>query len=682
MNSLIHKTQLDYVQDYLERKESSNLPSWLQYLVLAEEVHQNFEHIDSLQELSTNRVIQYVYRTLVILEEKKGSFLTDEMYWQLAVVLSYGEAAKGGTAEQRKNWLEKGYNLMAHNEGSAHIFWEDYLGYDKPLLFTLIKTHGLIGQYLRGETRLSASRELVETMRSYYDDKTAKELLNILNECIIAAVSNELWLNVKNDVSSTIEKLFQQDFSEDFENRIDRLTVSFSETSSEKKMIMATQMDKVRVFLQNKDLWYVEPSMHDLSFTDFWAILCLAADEITSPHIAHLNFETLMKQLHYDYKGQKHSNVYRKRVIEKFLHEYSNDQPLDTTHVTFKADSYDPFNTVFLSFEFSDVGEALIQFCVEAEKTGGMIHNQATVLLFDLFGLRRDAYDRFNNEGDYLTHMNSSVDDKKVILDFIKGDTILDVGPGGGVLLDLLESETSGKQILGIDISENVIETLEAKKQNENHSWSVIKGNALSLVDSFGPNSIDTIIYSSIIHELYSYIPFEGKCFNQQTIKAALESAFEVLKPGGRMIIRDGIMSDDKKAKRIIRFKTDDGLPFLIQYAKDFKGRKISYEMQSDNEVMMPINDSMEFLYTYTWGTESYAHEVNEQFGYFTPTEYRAFIQDIFGETAEIIKLEHYLQEGYTTHLNEKIDFKTEDGLPAPLPDSTCLLVIEKGEVK
>lgn len=123
---------------------------------------------------------------------------------------------------------------MAHNEGSAHIFWEDYLGYDKPLLFTLIKTHGLIGQYLRGETRLSASSELVETMRSYYDNKTAKDLLYMLNECIIAAVSDELWLNVKNDVNSTIEKLFQQDFSEDFENRIHRLTASFSETLSEK----------------------------------------------------------------------------------------------------------------------------------------------------------------------------------------------------------------------------------------------------------------------------------------------------------------------------------------------------------------------------------------------------------------------------------------------------------------
>lgn len=682
METFIHKTNLDFLKDYLENEESTNLPSWMQYLVFTEEVHQNFEHIHSLQELSKNRVILYVYRTLVILEEKRESFLTEEMYWQLSVVLSYCEAAKGGTAEQRKNWLKKGYNLMAHNEGSAYIFWEDYLGYDKPLLFSLIKTHGLIGQYLRGETRLSASSELVETIRSYYDDKPAKELLYILNECIIAAVSDELWLKVKHNVRSTIDELFKQDYREDFDDRIERLTASFSETSSEKKLIMATHYDKVRIFLQNKDLWYVEPSMHDLSFADFWAILCLAADEITSSHITHLNFETLMKQLHYDYKGQKHNNVYRKRVIEKLLHEYRRNQHLDKTHVTFKVDSYESFNTAFLSFEFSGVGEALIQFCVEAEKTGGMIHNQATVLLFDLFGLRRDAYDRFNNEGDYLTHMNSSVDDKKVILDFIKGDTILDVGPGGGVLLDLLESETSGKQILGIDISENVIETLEAKKQNENHSWSVFKGNALSLVDSFAPNSIDTIIYSSIIHELYSYISYEGKCFNQQTIKTALQSAFDVLKPGGRMIIRDGIMSEDKEAKRIIRFKTDDGIPFLIQYAKDFKGRKISYKIKSENEVIMPLNDSMEFLYTYTWGTESYAHEVNEQFGYFTPTEYRAFIQDIFGGTASIIKLEHYLQEGYTIHLNEKIEFETEDGIPAPLPDSTCLLVIEKGDVK
>ena len=76
--------------------------------------------------------------------------------------------------------------------------------------------------------------------------------------------------------------------------------------------------------------------------------------------------------------------------------------------------------TAYVSFRFSAVGEALITFCVEAEKID-MMHARANVLLFDFFGLRKDAYDRFHNEEVYLEHMNSSADDKRIILDYIKG---------------------------------------------------------------------------------------------------------------------------------------------------------------------------------------------------------------------------------------------------------------------
>jgi hypothetical protein len=31
--------------------------------------------------------------------------------------------------------------------------------------------------------------------------------------------------------------------------------------------------------------------------------------------------------------------------------------------------------------------------------------------------------------------------------------------------------------------------------------------------------------------------------------------------------------------------------------------------------VEMPVNDAMEFLYTYTWRPESYVHEVQGRFG-------------------------------------------------------------------
>ena len=94
-----------------------------------------------------------------------------------------------------------------------------------------------------------------------------------------------------------------------------------------------------------------------------------------------------------------------------------------------------------------------------------MMHARANVLLFDFFGLRKDAYDRFHNEEVYLEHMNSSADDKRIILDYIKGDTIVDVGAGGGVMLDMIEEETEDKRIYGIDISENVIDTLKRRSR-------------------------------------------------------------------------------------------------------------------------------------------------------------------------------------------------------------------------
>ncbi len=204
------------------------------------------------------------------------------------------------------------------------------------------------------------------------------------------------------------------------------------------------------------------------------------------------------------------------------------------------------------------------------------------------------------------------------------------------------------------------------------------KGDALKLIDIFKPNTLDTIIYSSILHELFSYVEYEGKKFNHDVIKQALNSAFTVLKPGGRIIIRDGIMTESKNLSRIIRFKDGNGMKFLQQYAKDFQGREMNYQVLAKDTVKMKINDSMEFLYTYTWGEDSYAHEVQEQFGYFTPEEYKNFVHGLFGNKVKIIQFKHYLQGGYPSNLHSKIDYEDEDGNSVTLPDSTCLMVIEK----
>lgn len=674
---------IDFVRRYLTGVEINKMPAWLTYLSEAEEVHQNYENVRVLGELKTDAVLQYVYRTLQVLEELKVSRAER---WILEQVLVHSEIAKAGSLEQRRKWKAQGINLLVHNEGSASIYSEIALGTSTEVLCNtedhlfirdLIRTHGLIGQYIRGEARLDSHRELVNTYKEQYRESFVKEILYLLNHCIIAGVSKELWKEVSFEVGLAIESLFTGREGQ-FLARIHRLTRSRSETILEKLAMVGDEaLEDMQGFLQDKDLWYVEPAMHALSFEDVWTVFCMVKDAVGDKKVTHIQFEELMRQLHYDYKGEKKDNVYRKRVIEKYLREYRENKNPNTAHVSFAVEVDEDVQTAYVSFPFSAMGEALITFCVEAEKED-MMHERATVLLFDFFGLRKDAYDRFHNEETYLNHMNSSADDKRVILEYLKGETIVDVGSGGGVLLDMIEEETEGKKVYGIDASENVIETLKKKKQEESRSWEVIKGDALAFRETFEKESVDTIVYSSILHELFSYIEYDGKKFNHEVIRKGLQSAYEVLKVGGRIIIRDGIMTEEKDEMRVIRFKEAGGMVFLEQYAQEFKGRQIQYEVVEENVVKMPVNDAMEFLYTYTWGEESFAHEVQEQFGIFTPNEYQAFVADTFGDKVKVVVAKSYLQDGYTQHLWKKISFEDEYGTPAVLPNSTFFMVLEK----
>lgn len=118
---------------------------------------------------------------------------------------------------------------------------------------------------------------------------------------------------------------------------------------------------------------------------------------------------------------------------------------------------------VFVIFVFFLVVEKLIVFCIEVEKL--LLYEKVVLLFFDLFGLWCDVYDWFYNEEMYLVDMNSLGDYKKVLLDYIVGKCVFDIGLGGGVLLDFIEQEKLEVELVGIDIFVNVIEVLECKKQ-------------------------------------------------------------------------------------------------------------------------------------------------------------------------------------------------------------------------
>jgi len=171
---------------------------WLKILWLKENTDDlNIENYEKIEKISPLDTLKYVCQTLEVLENEKENLLRSE-FLLLEEVLCYCEVAKGGTAAMRKKWRDKHFALYVHNISSAQIFYDinkdiyepEYLNY----VSTLIATHGLIGQYIRGETLLSSSDNLVGL---HYLDVNHEKVIKVLNKCIIGGVSMELYDNIK-----------------------------------------------------------------------------------------------------------------------------------------------------------------------------------------------------------------------------------------------------------------------------------------------------------------------------------------------------------------------------------------------------------------------------------------------------------------------------------------------------
>ena len=629
---------------------------WLSYLYYTENHGINMERVEVVEQLSGRETLSYVFRTLDILEEDyKAGLLQPNEYEIVKMTLQWSEVSKGGTVKEREYWRNKEYTLDIHNLASAKIYQEFY---EDTTVEILIRTHGLIGQTIRGEVSLKQSEPILELLPTFGEESLYR-ILWVLNHCIIGGVSAEIWESVAEETETLIRRILKNDFN-DFptKERMLRLSDKLSEADEE-----LVEMFETRIF-PKYELWYFQAATNAFTMEQIKWLLQVMLSKMEEG-VWYLSFKPLSDGLYYDYMGKKHINVYKERIIEKYM----RDNSVENVDLCVKRVA----RAMMVDFRFSPVCEKLIDFCVEAERCGLLTFEKSITVLYDMFGFRRDEFDRLNNEAGYLATMNDSESStKNSIIDYVVGEKVVDVGSGGGVLLDLLEQRFPEKQVIGTDISDNVLQVLKDKKKEENHTWTVKRHNFAE-----GPldEKVDTVIFSSILHEIFSYTETENGRFEIDTVKCALKNAYSSLNPGGRIVIRDGVKTPIDDSVIEITFKDKAGLDFFRNYVRDFKGLKdISDKkiqiLENENKVIACTNYAREFLYTYTWGQESYAHEVQEQFGYFTIDEFRDFFEDL---GAKIIRCDAFLEQGYVDHLSPKVE------LSVPVyPDSNCIVVVNK----
>ncbi|MBW3000586.1 methyltransferase [Candidatus Woesearchaeota archaeon] len=279
-----------------------------------------------------------------------------------------------------------------------------------------------------------------------------------------------------------------------------------------------------------------------------------------------------------------------------------------------------------------------------------------------------EIYDR-GEEGFkvYAKGMDGSQKEKAKILPYIKKGKIAEMGCGNGAVLEILSTAFQKSEICGIDISDAMLEI--SMKRNYKHDNVIIsKGDVRE--KTFGNNSLDTIIYCSTLHEVYSYSGYDKK-----VLRKTIQNTYEMLKPGGRLIIRDGVKPENQIV--YMGFNNKKTKEKFKRFAKEFGPYEIPYIWERD-KAKLRSEDAMEFLSKYIYDI-NWDIEVKEQFGVYTKKEYADELKKL---GFKVICNKSYLIKWLrVTHYEKDVKLYTKNNnkfKPRGFPHSTVIIVGEK----
>lgn len=290
----------------------------------------------------------------------------------------------------------------------------------------------------------------------------------------------------------------------------------------------------------------------------------------------------------------------------------------------------------------------------------------------------------------YGSQMDASMPMKwQEISPFIVEGKIVDAGCGTGTLLFYLSENFPEADVIGIDLSREFLRYCEGQYY-PNHNVYVYRKNIIS--QNFRQDTIATKIFSSILHEVYSY-----NNYSKQVIAKTLRNTYKELEGGGRVIIRDGVKPENKTV--YLLFNSKDGVlnarevhklsseGRFLRFAKDFKkGGGIKYSIKYINGIKYyktSLQDAYEFMnkkdYPDNWDVE-----VDEVYGVMTFREYCNLLNKIgykiVNGSREI--LNPWIKKNRLEGKISIFEMKNKKLIPIEYPPTHMILVGEKQHIK
>lgn len=275
-----------------------------------------------------------------------------------------------------------------------------------------------------------------------------------------------------------------------------------------------------------------------------------------------------------------------------------------------------------------------------------------------------------NQNALYYERMASSIGDKARILPYVRGEKVLEIGFGGGELMDILEEH--GYSTYGIDASDVSV----AKVSGKPYSDRVTEAYANEITENFGMEFFNSVILSSVMHEVFSYGNRDDlHKHSLESFDDTIKEIWDSLAPQGRILIRDGVLAEnwDEKVQLVMLNEDVAGVEKYLEM-QPFKDR-VSLTYQGGNTFLGNLESVAAFAYTYTWGEPALPRESQELFGVLTQNEYRTLLES-HGFT--MVHSQEYVQEGYVTALSPKMEIRDMEGNIMPFPSTNAIWVAEK----